>query len=148
MGRPSIPIKTRLLNRTHKNEVTGCWEWLGARNAFGHGLISRGTTGLKSTHKTAYEEFKGAVPEGLVVRHKCDNPICVNPDHLELGTPADNRRDTSLRGRNKTKLSDDQVREIRTSAETGRALATKFDVSTALISKIRNRLDRALVEDA
>jgi len=71
-------------------------------------------------HRLSYEIAYGRIPDGLLVRHKCDTPACVRPDHLELGTHADNSRDRTIRGRvpvgtmmSHSKLTDDLVREIR-----------------------------------
>jgi hypothetical protein len=81
------------------------------------------------------------------VLHRCDNPPCVNPAHLFLGTMRDNTRDMMAKGRdpfigerhNQAKLTDDAVREIRNSPETGRALANRFSVSQATICLVRQR---------
>lgn len=85
----------------------------------------------------------GDVPEGLVVRHSCDNPPCWNPSHLELGTQAENVRDRETRGRSQrgerhyaSKLTEDDVREIRASGLTGPALGRQYGVSPFTIYKI------------
>lgn len=65
-------------------------------------------------HRFVYEECYGFIPEGMVVRHKCDNPACINPEHLELGTQKDNIHDMSKRNRHgRTKLTREQVEKIR-----------------------------------
>lgn len=74
---------------------TGCWEWKGRRAASGYGKARRN----QSSHRLAYETWVGPIPEGHVVRHKCDNSPCINPDHLETGTHADNMNDMVERGR-------------------------------------------------
>lgn len=79
-----------------------CWPWQGAVNGNGYGNFRMPEFGRHnfSAHRVAYRLVKGDWPdEGLVVRHKCDNPICVNPYHLEHGTVADNMRDMVERGR-------------------------------------------------
>lgn len=76
-----------------------CWEWMGARDGGGYGMLK----GLGKAHRVSWEIHNGPIPDGdgyhgTVVRHKCDNPGCVNPDHLELGTQADNVDDMIERG--------------------------------------------------
>ena len=80
---------------------SGCWEWRGTRAVAGYGRISASMWGLRdrSTHRLSYELFYGPIPDGLLIRHKCDNPPCVNPDHLEPGTQQDNMDDMVARGR-------------------------------------------------
>lgn len=81
-------------------KTSGCWEWKGATDGHGYGQISRGAEQSPyKAYRLSYEMFHGPIPEGLLVRHKCDNPICVNPDHLEVGTQKDNMQDASRRGR-------------------------------------------------
>ncbi len=76
----------------------GCWVWTAATvGRAGHGSFRNGRHVL--AHRYAYQAYVGSIPRGQVVRHKCDNPKCVNPDHLELGTQADNMRDMAERGR-------------------------------------------------
>jgi hypothetical protein len=96
-------------------------------------------------HIASYEHHKGPIPSGMVVRHTCDNPICVNPDHLVLGTTSDNRRDVTERkrgGEYGRKLSETDVREIRRLQEAGSTLSEiteRFGISTAQASKICSR---------
>lgn len=80
---------------------TGCWEWNGARNDSGYGVLNHTKQGFNNTrvHRVSISEYGGIDPDNWVVRHKCDNPPCMNPDHLELGTQADNSADMMSRGR-------------------------------------------------
>jgi len=76
----------------------GCWPFLGSRSPFGYGIFrSRG--GDNQAHRYAYKHWNGPIPAGLFVLHDCDNPPCVNPKHLHLGTTTDNMRERSKRGR-------------------------------------------------
>lgn len=91
-----------------------CWEWVGARcSQEPYGYLTRKGRHLKA-HRYVWELAYGEIPTGLVVRHACDNPPCVNLNHLSLGTPADNVRDKVERGRMPFKiLTDEQVAELR-----------------------------------
>lgn len=105
-----MPTKERLLSRIDIRD-DGCWIWSGTRNHKGYGqiVIDRQS---KVTHRVAYEEFVGPIPEGLLVCHHCDNPPCINPEHLFLGTHKDNKRDAMNKGRI-GKLSPEKTSRIR-----------------------------------
>jgi hypothetical protein len=79
----------------------GCWLWIGARNNLGYGVfaVELRPTRLALAHRVAFALAVGPVPRGLVVRHRCDTPSCVNPDHLLLGTQKHNVADCIERGR-------------------------------------------------
>ena len=78
-----------------------CWVWTRGRTAYGygsiHGIGRNGGNGY--AHRLSYETFVGPVPDGMCVLHRCDNPPCINPDHLWLGTRTDNMRDRDRKGR-------------------------------------------------
>ena len=101
MGRKKtgLSLLDRLLNKIIIDEVTDCWEWQGAKNNIGYGMI-RDEKKMRTTHRVSYEEHNNVkIPRYMCVCHSCDNPICVNPNHLWLGTMKDNIRDMLKKGR-------------------------------------------------
>jgi hypothetical protein len=124
---------------------SGCWLWLGALSRGGYGSITRKGT---KAYCASWRLYKGEIPHGLCVCHHCDNPSCVNPDHLFLGTIADNNADRGRKKRGKkignqgtkhpySKLTDEQILEIRISAEPLKVLANRYGVVESCICKIR-----------
>lgn len=116
-----------------------CWEWRGRTSHFGYGLFRD-----QKAHRISYKILVGPIPDGLGCLHKCDNPPCCNPHHIFLGTNADNNRDKVEKGRvlkgerhPRSKLTDAQVQEIRSSKETGVAIARRLGVSKSTVSGIR-----------
>jgi hypothetical protein len=120
-----------------------CVEWDRSRHDFGYGLCWReGRTAL--AHRVSYEIHYGPIPAGLMVRHKCDNPPCVNPNHLELGTHADNMRDMTRRGRARC-IPEEKRREIENllkQGKTQRQIEILAGVSRPTIAKISRGLIR------
>lgn len=98
-------IATRLWAKVDRSPGQGpeatCWQWTGGTHEFGYGVIGRGrqTEGTTKTHRVAWEDTYGPIPDGLNVLHRCDNPPCCNPSHLFLGTQQDNVDDARAKGR-------------------------------------------------
>lgn len=123
-----------------------CWIWIGAKNGAGRALFDN-----KSAARESYRRFRGTVPSDINVLHKCDNPACVRPAHLFLGTQLDNVRDMIQKGRNNTpgvsggekhplaKLTWNDVKKIRalsSSGATGVELSKIFKIGRMQISRI------------
>lgn len=125
-----------------------CWEWPGSRSKFGYGRF-RYTAALKiGAHRVAAMIKYGGIPDGICVMHSCDNPACVNPAHLFLGTLADNNRDRAKKGRSRdqrgekhhnNKLTSADVLEIRQSTLSQVELANLYGVSSPTICDIVSR---------
>lgn len=129
--------------------ATGCWEWQGCKNRKGYGDFWN-PQGERLAHRLSYVLHNGPIPPGLLVCHKCDNPGCVNPKHLFLGTDKVNADDRAAKGRSakgerngRAKLTDEQVRQIRASTGTQAAVAKQFGISNGMVWKIRNGAKRA-----
>ena len=90
----------RFLNKV--NVTDECWEWTGAKNNKGYGKLSRSVDGKRRdllAHRYSYELHHGPVPDDLVVCHRCDNRLCVRPDHLFIATQSENVKDSVKKGR-------------------------------------------------
>lgn len=122
-----------------KKRRSGCWEWTGARTPFGHGKFWLNGHVVRA-HRVAARVHD--LPPEIVVRHRCDNPSCVRPDHLEIGTVQENVNDRQRRGRSRggrPKLDAKKVRRIRALAESGEYtyadLAARYGVHPSTVAR-------------
>lgn len=134
----------------HLDRITGCWMWHAAIAGKGYGNI-----GLERqrkqvyAHRASYEIHVGEIPKGRYVLHKCDNPGCVNPEHLFLGDAGANARDMAAKGRHlfgerntESKLNESDVRKIRQLCEDGMKqakIAQMYGICQMTVSRIHRR---------
>ncbi len=140
-----IPKETFRRKIDFSNEQ-GCWTWRGWGDKWGYGYISFNRRKYLA-HRASYELFVGEIPEGMFILHECDNPSCVRPAHLSVGTQKDNldgmaRRGRSLSGErhNMVKLKSSDVLSIRQYHKEGllsqQAIANLYNVNQTAVSKI------------
>lgn len=143
------PMIDRLMEKVSVDPNAGCWNWTASKTSDGYGRVGDRNKKLKLAHRVSYELHCGAIPDGLHVLHRCDNPACVNPSHLFLGTNIDNINDKVSKGRSpnqkgrnngNSKLTEGEVLAIR-AAEwcwgINMKLAKKYGVVNSMISDIR-----------
>lgn len=124
LARRDVPRTVIARFQTKYKTGDGCWLWQAATFAKGYGMVnlgrdSHGKQHTEYAHRVAYVIAKGNIPEGLVVRHSCDTPACVNPDHLVLGTQNDNIQDAHRQGKYNRPRKVGSVRWIREQRRNG-----------------------------
>lgn len=142
------PPLERLWEKIDRRGERDCWPWNGQRDTDGYGIFSYRQIAWKA-HRAAYELIKRRkIPVGKIVRHSCDNPPCCNPEHLLVGTYADNNKDKCDRGRQRhlsgdscpwKKVTSEDVKIIRASKEGLTRLAARFGISKSHAWSIRTR---------
>lgn len=141
--------------QAREDPLTGCIEWIGARNGRGYGVVKRGGV-TRPASRWAYWYSFGPIPPGVVVRHRCDNPPCVNPDHLTLGSQAENIQDSVSQNRHchgeshgMSKLTEAHVMSIRSryaGGESKASIARSYGMSRTAITDICNKKSWSHVE--
>ncbi len=96
--RTKIPLRIRF-DAKWKRVDSGCWEWQAARDKNGYGIFGDAAFTTKFAHRISWILHRGEIPAGMGILHSCDNPRCVNPEHLFVGTQSDNMKDMGLKGR-------------------------------------------------
>ena len=139
-----VALEIRFWAKVHKTD--SCWLWTGGKLERGYGVIRAAGqgSGIYLAHRLAYEWHYGPIPHGLLVCHSCDNPSCVNPEHLFLGSNADNHWDMIRKKRTGltrlAKLTDEQVADIRLRYRQGGTsysrLAKEYGVSKGNINDV------------
>jgi len=144
-------LKQRLLDNVRVDEQTGCWDWLKFkdRNKYGH-IKVLGKSEL--VHRVAYQTLVGDIPSGMFVCHRCDNPSCLNPEHLFVGTNQDNIDDKVAKNRQSkigqqkgskhslAKLTEKDIVDIRISTLSQNKLALLYGMTQSSISQIQNKI--------
>ena len=141
------PAKERFWEKVNVQDSQLCWDWLAGKTLKGRGSF-RNDTGSCLAHRFAWEITHGGIPQGLLVCHKCDNPLCCNPDHLFLGTNRENNQDMIQKGRGffpkgvrngRARLSEFEVRFIRYWVDRGYthdSLLSSFQVTKQMLRNI------------
>lgn len=144
------PLTERFWEKVDKGALDDCWMWKGSKDIRGYGVI-RTNQKPYSAHCVCYELCHGSIPKGMFICHKCDNPGCVNPAHLWLGTPAENNRDRAVKERNNhvkgedhpsTTLTESDIVTIRNLSENGvaqRAIARQYGIHQSSVWGIVHR---------
>lgn len=146
-------MKTNFESKFSRSGIGECWNWLSGCDGHGYGAFL--VCGKQEmAHRFSYQFYIGEIPEGKCVLHRCDNPKCVNPNHLWIGTKGQNNTDRSNKGRNaknvqfqdrkgernaRAKLTNEDVINIRKSHLNGVKCAEFYGVTHALIYAIRKR---------
>jgi hypothetical protein len=125
-----IPAAERFMAKVDKNK-NGCWLWTAGTYGGGYGCFARDGVTPELAHRSAYILFVGPLPKGMDLCHRCDTPACVNPEHLFIGTRADNMRDCVQKGRTRSALTSEQIREIRAArGQKSRDVAARYGLKS------------------
>ena len=147
MARKREPIRQRLIRTIKKSG--DCWLWQGSKTKDGYGVLTIGRKQYRA-HRISYSEFTGDIPENIMVCHECDIPLCINPEHLFLGTAKENTQDMIKKGRKvivsgfghpHRRLSNDDYIEIKKMRKAGsllKEIASIYKIAFQTVSNICN----------
>lgn len=137
-------IRALIEERSIPEPNTGCWLWMCATSSCGYGSIGYEKRRWVA-HRLSWEGVNGPIAEGLLLCHKCDTPACVNPDHMFVGTMADNMRDMVKKRRfavakrgNGSKLTELQAEKIKHDLRSQSAIASEYGIHQSMVSLIKS----------
>lgn len=145
VGDQGYDVEGNFWTKVKRGEPNECWEWTGAVYEWGYGVMKVANRRNCSAHRVSYVIHHGPIPDGMFVCHSCDNPPCVNPSHIFLGTPADNLKDAASKNRMLfgeahpgNKFSAESVAKVRAGYPrlSERELANLYGVSEGMVYRI------------
>lgn len=145
----SDPVTLKRFHDKYRvNPENGCWEWQASTQFWGYGAFRLGKS-VTSSHRAAYRMFKGEIPKGIFVCHKCDNPPCCNPDHLFLGTQKENLKDADSKNRILkgekcpwAKISDSDYLKIMVDPRPNKEIAKSFNTTAKQVRQLKSGYSR------
>lgn len=143
--RALVPVAARIDQWSIPVTECGCIIWLGNLDGGGYGTIRMDGKMVKA-HRASWICQNGTIPDGMMVLHRCDMPLCINPDHLFLGTQSDNMQDMARKGRSnsagenngRATITADTARQIRAASGTYNEIARQFGIGKSMVGYIKN----------
>ena len=140
------PLSERFCGKVEIGRLNECWEWQAQINTYGYGVVRADNQKAQGAHREAYRLHYGdEIPEGMLIMHSCDNPACVNPLHLSIGTHKDNKADSCQKGRHtfgnshgNRKLNEDQAKQIIADPRPKEEIAAEYGVTVRTVYYIKS----------